>query len=185
MTPPIDRPVDRPFERERRATGEHPQTRAPRTPREADPSAGEHAWLSPAARSEVREILAEVFSERSASAESMIASRVKVDTARGLKRYRGAVGGLIGALLGMGGWAVAEVRSYGDERAEAARTAIAAEAKAEAAADEAMRVRTELDDARARVDQLEPKVDRALAGIEQLLAREAAEEPKPKPRRPR
>lgn len=181
----IDRPTDRPWDR-RPPTGEHPPTRPPRTPREVDPAAGEHWWSSPAARSAVREIFGELLDERDDAEGSRVNLRVNERYRKTQRPKNIAIGGLAGLVLTLAGWAVAEVRSYGDEREEAARTAIAAEAKAVAAADEAMRVRTELDDARARVDALEPKVDEVLLMLEQLLAREAARSaPLAVPKKPR
>lgn len=118
----------------------------------------------------LREALAEVFSERSASAESMIAARVKVDTARGLKRYKGAIGGLAGVLVGFIGWAVAEVRSYGDERV----AAYEAKAEAKHAADR-------VDAAHKRLDDLEPKVSQILSAVQRIEAVEAVREQEPDP----
>jgi len=133
----------------------------------------------------LREALSELLTERSQSAESMIAARVKVDTQHKTRHLRLGLGGLGAALVAALSWGVAQVESYGNSRAAAAEAAW--EAKEEAAratakvdaAQEQARVATE------RLDNLEPKVDRALTLLEALAERPVRVDVKsePKPRR--
>lgn len=148
---------------ERPISGGHTPLRPQR-----DPDAGTYLLLSPAALSAVREIVDDsidkALSDRSTAAESALTLQVESTVRSKTKRYRGAVSGLAAALVAVAGWAVAEVRSYGDERV-AAYTAQVEARDAKAHAEETRQV---ADRATARLDELEPKVDEALVILREL-----------------
>lgn len=162
-----------------RPTQEYGPVGPPRQAALAAELSGMHEML----RDALAEVLPGLLSDRSQSAESLIAARVKVDTQQRTRKLSGAVGGLVALLMATGGWAISQVRSYGDSRV----AAVQAEAKADAAVVEAAETRATVDEHGARLGHLETKVDRALRILEGLEARpEAATEvvvPKPKGRK--
>jgi len=85
--------------------------------------------------------------------------------------YRGAIGALAAGLVAAITWGVTEVRAYGDGRESAARSAIAAEAKAADAARFAEDTRKVAETAAARADVLEAKLDKVLAKLDEMERR--------------
>lgn len=158
-------------------TGPHDRLRGP-TPRPT----GEYGPTQPSRQSLpaelsqlneiLREALSDVLSQRTASGESMIAARVKVDTQRATRNLKGIAGGLGAVLVAVASWAWGQVQSYGDARVAAAE----AEAKATAAHDRLETAESKSETNSRRLDTLEPKIDdishRLDIVIGQLAARE-------------
>lgn len=125
----------------------------------------------PAELSGLHELLSEVLSEalgrRSQADESAVRDRATTIAKSQTRRYRGAIGGLSAALIALGTWTVAQVRSYGDARAAAAQAELVAEREAEDAALAAQSTRQLADATSARVDAIERKLDRLIALLEE------------------
>lgn len=90
-------------------------------------------------------------------------------TRKRITRYKGAIGALGAALIGIASWSASQIEAYGQSRADAATSALKAEAKAEEAARYLEETRKLASEARevseatsARVDQLDRKLDRLL-----------------------
>lgn len=106
---------------------------------------------------------AEFFpSPRHGSGDSVVMSRAR------RTGYRGTIVALAASLVAAITWGVTEVRAYGDGRESAARSAIAAEAKAAEAARFAEDTRKVAETAAARADVLEAKLDRVLAKLDEM-----------------
>lgn len=136
----------------------------------------------------VRAAIEDVFASRHESEESIIAARVG-ETVRGKTRsYRGAIGTLGAALVGVLAWSWSQVQAYGDSRASAAKAAVAAEQKAEQASHKAQETRDLAETNSARITAIEAKLDRLIVIAETVQQHtEPGEEPTAPPpkRRPR
>ncbi|MBK8241668.1 MAG: hypothetical protein IPK74_39675, partial [Deltaproteobacteria bacterium] len=115
--------------------------------------------------------------------ESTIAARVGEGVRGRTRSYRGAIGTLGAALVGVLAWSWSQVQAYGDSREGAARAAVQAEQKA---AEATARVEETHDLAEVnstRIDVLEAKIDRLLVIAETLENRPSNLPPAPTPRR--
>ncbi|MGL5912249.1 MAG: hypothetical protein ACRCZP_19750 [Phycicoccus sp.] len=93
----------------------------------------------------------------------------KAASAKRITNYRRLIGALGAALIGLASWSASQIEAYGQSRADAATSALKAEAKAEEAARYLEETRQLAATARevseatsARVDQLDQKLDRLL-----------------------
>ncbi len=135
----------------------------------------------------VRAAIEDVLATRHESDESIIAAQVR-DTVRGKTRnYRGAIGTLGTLLVAALAWSWSQVQAYGDSRASAAKAAVAAEQKAEAAARKAQDTSDLASANAARITAIEAKLDRLIVIAETTQQHtepgEAEEPPPPPPKR--
>lgn len=93
----------------------------------------------------------------------------KAESAKRITNYKRLIGALGAALIGLASWSASQIEAYGQSRADAATSALKAEAKAEEAARYLEETRQLAATARevseatsARVDQLDQKLDRLL-----------------------
>ncbi|MBK8720554.1 MAG: hypothetical protein IPN32_38475 [Deltaproteobacteria bacterium] len=171
---------------DRRQTGGQEALRGP-TPRASTEYSMRQQTPLPAELSAVNELvraaIEDVLTRHHESDESIIAARVGEGVRGRTRSYRGAIGTLGAALVGVLAWSWSQVQAYGDSREGAARAAVQAEQKA---AEATARVEETHDLAEAnstRIDVLEAKIDRLLVIAETLENRPSNLPPAPTPRR--